>query len=67
MVSVSEKAGHLDEVLMTLSTFYESEIESSIKTLVAFIEPVLLIFIGIVVALIALSIIVPVYQLIGQF
>lgn len=67
LVAVSEKAGNLDEILTTLSTFYESEIESSIRTLVAFIEPVLLVLIGFAVALIALSIIVPVYQLVGQF
>lgn len=67
LVSISEKAGNLDDILTTLSTFYESEIESSIRTMVAFIEPVLLIIIGGVVALIALSIIVPVYQLVGQF
>ena len=51
----------------TLSTFYDSEIESAIKTMVAFIEPALLVLIGFVVVLIALSIIVPVYQLVGQF
>lgn len=67
LVSISEKAGNLDDILTTLSTFYESEIESSIRTMVTFIEPVLLIIIGGVVALIALSIIVPVYQLVGQF
>jgi len=67
LVAIAEKAGHLDEVLMTLSTFYESEIESAIKAMVSIIEPVMLIFIGIIVALIALSIVVPVYQLVGQF
>lgn len=67
LVSISEKAGHLDEILETLSRFYEAEIESSIKAAVSFIEPVLLLFIGAVVATIALSIIVPVYQLVGQF
>jgi len=67
LIAISEKAGNLDEILTTLSTFYESEIESSIRALVAFIEPVLLTIIGGVVAFIALSIIVPVYQLVGQF
>lgn len=67
LITISEQSGSLDEVLATLSTFYDSEIESAIKTMVAFIEPALLILIGFVVALIALSIIVPVYQLVGQF
>ncbi len=67
LVAVSEKAGHLDEILATLGNFYESEIDASVKTLVSFVEPALLIAIGAVVAVIALSIIIPIYQLVGQF
>ncbi len=67
LVAVSEKAGHLDEILKTLSDFYETEIDASVKTLVSLIEPALLLAIGVVVAVIALSIIVPIYQLVGQF
>ncbi len=67
LVAISEKAGHLDEVLQTLANFYDSEISASVKSLVAFIEPLLLIFIGSIIALIALSILVPVYQLVTQF
>lgn len=67
LIAVSEKAGHLDEVLSTLSTFYESEIDSAIKNMVSLIEPAMLLIMGGVVGFIALSVIVPVYQLIGQF
>ncbi len=67
LVAISERAGHLDEVLRTLADFYDSEISSSVKTLVTFIEPALLVLIGMVVALIALSILVPIYQLVTQF
>jgi type IV pilus assembly protein PilC len=66
LVAISEKAGHLDEILETLGKFYEAEIDSSIKSAVAFIEPVLLLFIGAVIGTIALAIIVPVYQLVGE-
>ena len=66
LIAVSEKAGHMEEVLQTLSEFYESEIDSSIKILVSFLEPMLLLFIGLIVGLIALAIIIPVYQLVGQ-
>ncbi|PIR89102.1 MAG: hypothetical protein COU07_02640 [Candidatus Harrisonbacteria bacterium CG10_big_fil_rev_8_21_14_0_10_40_38] len=67
LVAISEKAGHLDEILQTLSDFYETEIDNSLKTLISFLEPMLLIGIGIIVAVIALAIIVPIYQLVGQF
>lgn len=66
LVSVSEKAGHIETILDTLANFYEAEIDNAIKTMLSLIEPVLLIMIGGMVAVIALSIIVPIYQLIGQ-
>lgn len=67
LVAISEQAGHLDEVLATLADFYEANIDGSIKGLMALLEPALLLIMGTMVALIALSIIVPVYQLTTQF
>ncbi len=67
LMAISEKAGHIEEVLGTLSDFYSSEIDNSLKSLVSFLEPVMLMGIGIIVGLIALSIIVPIYQLTTQF
>ncbi len=67
LIGVSEKAGHLDEVLATLGTFYDSEIDAAIKNMVTLIEPMMLIILGGIVGLIALSVIIPIYQLIGQF
>ena len=67
LIAISEKAGHIDEILQTFAEFYESEIDSTVKAMVSFIEPVMLLFIGGVIGIIALSIIVPIYQLVGQF
>ena len=67
LIAISEKSGHTEEILDTLGKFYEVEIESSIKTLVSFLEPALLLGIGIIIAVIALAILVPIYQLVGQF
>jgi type II secretory pathway component PulF len=67
LMAISERAGHLEEVLFTLADFYEKEIDSAIKTLVSFLEPVLLLFIGVIIGVIALSIIIPIYQLTTQF
>lgn len=66
-MAISEKAGHLSEVLVTLSDFYAVQIDASIKTLISFLEPALLLFMGIMVGTIAMSIIVPIYQLTSQF
>lgn len=67
LIAVSEKAGHIEEVLGTLSEFYVGEIDSSLKTLVSFLEPVLLLSIGVIIGTIALAIIIPIYQLTTQF
>ncbi|HUX35439.1 MAG TPA: type II secretion system F family protein [Candidatus Paceibacterota bacterium] len=67
LVAISEKAGHLDEVLKTLSEFYQANVESGIKSLVSLLEPALLIIMGLMVATIALAIIIPIYQLTAQF
>jgi len=67
LMSISEKAGHLDEVLATLSDFYTKEIDNSVKSLVSFLEPLLLVLIGVVIGVIALAIIIPIYQLTTQF
>lgn len=67
LMAISEKAGHIEDILGTLSDFYSGEIESNIKTMVSFLEPVLLIGIGVIIGTIAIAIIVPIYQLIGQF
>jgi type IV pilus assembly protein PilC len=67
LIAISEKAGHLEEVLDTVSEFYTSNVDNSVRTMVSFLEPVLLMFMGGMVAVIALSIIVPIYQLTNQF
>jgi type II secretory pathway component PulF len=67
LIAVSEKSGHLESILGTLAEFYTGEIETAVKSLVSFIEPVMLVLIGVIVGTIALAIIVPVYQLTASF
>ncbi len=67
LMAIGEKAGRLEEILGTLTEFYTNEIDSALKALVSFIEPVLLFGIGLIVGSIALSVIVPVYQLVSQY
>ncbi len=67
LITISEKSGNIEELLDTLSRFYESEVDVSMKKVVSFVEPMMLLVIGGAVGLVALSIILPVYQLVGQF
>lgn len=67
LVAIAEKAGHLEDVLATLANFYITEVDNSIKRLISLLEPLLLLVIGFVIGVIALAIIVPIYQLTTQF
>jgi type II secretory pathway component PulF len=62
MVAVGERTGALEESLRHLAQFYETEVDNSLKNLSTVLEPVLLIFVGSIVAFVALSIITPIYQ-----
>jgi type IV pilus assembly protein PilC len=67
LIAVGEKTGSLSAVLVSLSSFYEDEVDSSLKTLTSLLEPVLLLVMGLVVGSIAISILMPIYQLVGRF
>lgn len=66
MVNVGEKTGKLDSILEELAVFYEEEIDNSLKNLVSLLEPALLLFMGVIVAAIAFSVIMPIYQMVGS-
>jgi len=65
MVKVGEESGNFEETLFYLADYYEVEVNAATKSLSTAIEPVLLIFIGLVVGFLALSIITPIYNVTG--
>jgi type II secretory pathway component PulF len=66
MISVGEKSGKLDEMLLYLGDFYETESDNTAKNFSTVLEPLLLIIIGLFVAFIAMAIISPIYQFTGS-
>jgi len=63
MISIGEKTGKLDESLFYLAEFYEKEVDETTKNLSTILEPVLLIIIGILIGFVAISIIMPIYEI----
>jgi type IV pilus assembly protein PilC len=63
MIVASEQSGTLAETLLKIGNLYEAKVESTSRNIPAFLEPALLLFIGCVVAVMALGILMPVYQL----
>jgi len=66
MIRIGEETGDMKTLLKKLSYFYESEIESTMNTFFTLLEPVLLIFMGIMVGFIVLSMFLPVYEMISK-
>jgi len=66
MVSVGEKTGNLDSTLATLGDYYEQGVDQRVNTLISVLEPALTVGVGLVVAFIALSMITPLYSILGS-
>lgn len=64
MVSVGENTGELDKMLMKISDHYDNELENDIKGLTSIIEPILIVFMGIVVGSIVLAVMLPMFDMI---
>ena len=59
MIAVGEKIGNLDEVLESTALFYDTQVESAISKATAALEPTMIILLGAVVALVLLSVYLP--------
>jgi type IV pilus assembly protein PilC len=65
MIEVGESSGALAPMLTSVAEFYEEEVSLRLSTLVSIIEPVLLVFMGLFVASILISLYLPVFSLSG--
>ena len=63
MVEVGEQTGALQEMLNSLSDFYDEEIETSLDRFVTLVEPILLIIMGMVIAGLLLALYMPLFNL----
>jgi type IV pilus assembly protein PilC len=68
MIKVGESTGALTEMLTNVSEFYDEEIEARLGRMVAAIEPLILVFMGLVIAVLLYAFYLPLFQLssVGQ-
>jgi MSHA biogenesis protein MshG len=63
MIAVGEETGELDSLMDEIAQMYEREVDYELKTLSAQIEPILIVFLGVMVLILALGIFLPIWDL----
>ncbi|HEX4498135.1 MAG TPA: type II secretion system F family protein [Thermoanaerobaculia bacterium] len=66
MVKVGEATGSLDEMLNSVSDFLDEQVETRMQRLLSLIEPLMLVFMGIIIAILLISIYLPMYSMLGS-
>lgn len=65
MVAIGEKTGKLDYMLSHISTYYKAESDNAINSISQLIEPILVLVLGVAVAILVSSILLPIYNMVG--
>jgi MSHA biogenesis protein MshG len=63
MIAVGEESGSLDDLLQEIAEMYQREVEYELKTLGQQIEPILIVFLGILVLILALGVFLPIWDI----
>lgn len=66
MVSIGEESGSLDDILNKTADFYDEEVEQTIQTTTALIEPLLIVVMGVAIGFIVLSIMLPMFDMYSE-
>ncbi len=66
MIGVGEQTGSLDAMLQKIADFYEEEVDVAVADLLTALEPMIILFLGIVVGGIVISMYLPLFSLIGK-
>jgi type IV pilus assembly protein PilC len=66
MIAVGEQTGAMDAMLQKIADFYEEEVDAAVKDLLTLMEPIMIMFLGIVVGGIVISMYLPLFSLISK-
>jgi type IV pilus assembly protein PilC len=66
MIAVGEQTGAMDAMLSKIADFYEEEVDAAVKDLLTALEPVMIVFLGVVVGGVVISMYMPLFSLIGK-
>ena len=63
MVTVGETSGNLEELLETVSVYYDTRAKQKIAMLTAMVEPLIIVVMGLIIAFILVSILLPLFEM----
>lgn len=66
MIAVGEQTGAMDAMLSKIADFYEEEVDAAVKDLLTALEPIMIVFLGLVVGGVVISMYLPLFSLIGK-
>ena len=66
MVKVGETTGSLDEMLSSVSDFLDEQVETRMQRLLSLVEPLMLVFMGAIIAILLVSIYLPMFSMLGS-
>jgi len=67
MIGVGEKTGGLDDMLNKIADFYDEEVDEAVTALTSVIEPIIIVFMGVVIGGIMIAMYLPMFDIIGKF
>jgi type IV pilus assembly protein PilC len=66
MIAVGEQSGTLDNMLNKIADFYEDEVETAVKALTSLIEPLLMVVLGGIIAVLVIAMYLPIFSMAGN-
>jgi type IV pilus assembly protein PilC len=63
MISVGESTGALDAMLGKIADFYDDEVDAAVASLTALLEPMMMVFLGIVIGFIVIAMYLPIFKM----
>lgn len=66
MVKVCEATGSLDEMLSSVADFLDEQVETRMQRLLSLVEPMMLVFMGLIIAILLISIYLPMFSMLGS-
>jgi type IV pilus assembly protein PilC len=66
MIGVGEQTGAMDAMLQKIADFYEDEVDAAVKDMLTAIEPIMIVFLGVVVGGVVVSMYLPLFSLISK-